>query len=189
MRFEEVAEVQQGRGIRHALGTQINPRKTLERLTVVERVFEGFIGQAIPLLEEINPQHPLQADGRTSAFALGIKGFDDGQQLRPRNHRVHAREKPFAAGSLLFGGKLGVGETRLMRHAAKFKPTTRSRHLESQARGLNQRFLNMNQKTWTAVDGYISDLFVQRDAALDAALETSHAAGLPAINVAPNQGK
>src|SRR5450432_1589786 len=142
MRFEEVAEVQQGRGIRHALGTQINPRKTLERLTVVERVFEGFIGQAIPLLEEINPQHPLQADVRTSALALGIKGFDDGQQLRPRNHRVHAREKPFAAGSLLFGGKLGVGETRLMRHAAKFKPTTRSRRLESQARGLNQRFLN-----------------------------------------------
>ena len=47
----------------------------------------------------------------------------------------------------------------------------------------------MNQERWTAVDRYITDLLVQPDPALDAALEASDAAGLPPIAVAPNQGK
>jgi predicted O-methyltransferase YrrM len=47
----------------------------------------------------------------------------------------------------------------------------------------------MTEHTWTAVDQYITDLFVPADAALDAALASSAAAGLPQINVAPNQGK
>jgi predicted O-methyltransferase YrrM len=47
----------------------------------------------------------------------------------------------------------------------------------------------MNEGTWTAVDRYITDLFVPPDPALDAALADSKGAGLPAINVAPNQGK
>jgi len=44
-------------------------------------------------------------------------------------------------------------------------------------------------RLWTAVDRYYDDLFVPQDEALDAALEASAAAGLPAIDVAPNQGK
>jgi predicted O-methyltransferase YrrM len=47
----------------------------------------------------------------------------------------------------------------------------------------------MPQEQWTAVDRYITDLLVPPDPALDAALQSSAAAGLPAINVAPNQGK
>ncbi len=47
----------------------------------------------------------------------------------------------------------------------------------------------MNQETWTAVDRYLAELFVPSDPALDAALEASVAAGLPPINVSPNQGK
>jgi len=47
----------------------------------------------------------------------------------------------------------------------------------------------MTQKTWTAVDDYISAKLLQPDAALDAAVEASAAAGLPDIAVAPNQGK
>ena len=47
----------------------------------------------------------------------------------------------------------------------------------------------MSKDQWTAVDRYITDLLVPPDPALDAALQTSSAAGLPAINVAPNQGK
>jgi predicted O-methyltransferase YrrM len=42
---------------------------------------------------------------------------------------------------------------------------------------------------WTAIDDYLADCLVAGDAALDAALKASQAAGLPAINVAPNQGK
>jgi predicted O-methyltransferase YrrM len=47
----------------------------------------------------------------------------------------------------------------------------------------------MSQDQWTTVDRYITDLFVPADPALDAALNSSNAAGLPAIHVAPNQGK
>ena len=42
---------------------------------------------------------------------------------------------------------------------------------------------------WTEIDAYIDDCFVPGDEALDAALRASQAAGLPQINVAPNQGK
>jgi predicted O-methyltransferase YrrM len=47
----------------------------------------------------------------------------------------------------------------------------------------------MTEEIWTAVDGYFSDLLVPADAALEAALAASAAAGLPAINVPPVQGK
>ena len=47
----------------------------------------------------------------------------------------------------------------------------------------------MNQAQWTSVDAYITGLFVPSDPALDGALRSSEKAGLPAINVAPNQGK
>ena len=47
----------------------------------------------------------------------------------------------------------------------------------------------MNIAHWTAVDRYITDLLVRPDRALETALQTSADAGLPQINVAPNQGK
>jgi predicted O-methyltransferase YrrM len=47
----------------------------------------------------------------------------------------------------------------------------------------------MTQEQWDAVDGYFSGLLVGPDAALDAALEASDAAGLPQIAVSANQGK
>ncbi|RYZ10072.1 MAG: O-methyltransferase [Myxococcales bacterium] len=47
----------------------------------------------------------------------------------------------------------------------------------------------MSIEQWTLVDRYITDALVAPDAALDAALTASEAAGLPGINVSPNQGK
>lgn len=47
----------------------------------------------------------------------------------------------------------------------------------------------MSQEQWTAVDRYITDLFIPSDSALDAALADSDAAGLPSIHVSPVQGK
>ncbi|MEE1739273.1 O-methyltransferase [Streptomyces sp. BE147] len=47
----------------------------------------------------------------------------------------------------------------------------------------------MTQARWTAVDNYFNGLLVGPDEALDAAVEASGAAGLPEIQVAPNQGK
>jgi predicted O-methyltransferase YrrM len=47
----------------------------------------------------------------------------------------------------------------------------------------------MSQETWDAVDRYFTDLLIPPDSALDSALKSSNEAGLPAINVSPNQGK
>lgn len=47
----------------------------------------------------------------------------------------------------------------------------------------------MSQEQWTAVDRYFTDTLRAKDEILDAVLARSDAAGLPQINVAPNQGK
>ena len=47
----------------------------------------------------------------------------------------------------------------------------------------------MSQEQWTAVDRYVTDNLVGTDPALDAALASSAAEGLPSINVSPTQGK
>ena len=45
------------------------------------------------------------------------------------------------------------------------------------------------QDQWTAVDRYFTDLLLPPNETLDEALRARAAAGLPAINVSPNQGK
>lgn len=47
----------------------------------------------------------------------------------------------------------------------------------------------MSEKTWTAVDDYVSEMLVGPDMVLEATLDASSDAGLPEIAVAPNQGK
>ncbi len=47
----------------------------------------------------------------------------------------------------------------------------------------------MTAAIWTNVDRYINDMLVPSDAALDAAMDASNAAGLPAIAVTPSHGK
>ena len=47
----------------------------------------------------------------------------------------------------------------------------------------------MDQKKWTAVDAYFTDTLLDPDPVLDEVLARCERAGLPAINVAPNQGK
>jgi predicted O-methyltransferase YrrM len=47
----------------------------------------------------------------------------------------------------------------------------------------------MTLEQWTAVERYITDLLVPPDPVLDYALRASSEAGLPPINVSPNQGK
>jgi predicted O-methyltransferase YrrM len=47
----------------------------------------------------------------------------------------------------------------------------------------------MNQERWSAVDRYITSLLVGPDSAQDATLRANREAGLPAIEVTPNQGK
>ncbi|NQX49218.1 O-methyltransferase [Paenibacillus tritici] len=45
------------------------------------------------------------------------------------------------------------------------------------------------QNKWSKVDGYFNDRLLAADPVLDAVLDANAGAGLPAIDVAPNQGK
>jgi predicted O-methyltransferase YrrM len=47
----------------------------------------------------------------------------------------------------------------------------------------------MTRDQWTAVEEYINGVLIPPDAVLDAALAANAAAGLPGIDVAPNEGK
>ena len=47
----------------------------------------------------------------------------------------------------------------------------------------------MQNQTWTAVERYITNSLTLSDPVLDAALSANVAAGLPSIDVAPNEGK
>lgn len=47
----------------------------------------------------------------------------------------------------------------------------------------------MNEEQWTAVDSYVAEMLIPEDPALDAALQASTDAGLPAIQVSAPQGK
>lgn len=47
----------------------------------------------------------------------------------------------------------------------------------------------MSEDLWKSVDAFLNEHLVQPDAALQDALDASAAAGLPSIQVAPNQGK
>jgi predicted O-methyltransferase YrrM len=47
----------------------------------------------------------------------------------------------------------------------------------------------MSLALWTAVDDYTNETFIGQDDALEAALAATEAAGVPAINVTPAQGK
>ncbi len=47
----------------------------------------------------------------------------------------------------------------------------------------------MSEEHWTRVERFLAETIVKPDAALDAALDASDAAGLPSINVSPSQGK
>jgi predicted O-methyltransferase YrrM len=47
----------------------------------------------------------------------------------------------------------------------------------------------MTQELWTSVDRYLVENLIPQDTALNEALQANIAAGLPTIDVAPNQGK
>jgi len=52
--FQQMAKSHQRGGIGHALLAQVNVHKVAQCLRVVDRVFDRFIGQSVPLLYEVH---------------------------------------------------------------------------------------------------------------------------------------
>jgi hypothetical protein len=64
-----------------------------------------------------------------------------------------------------------------------FRPHSKQQAQRKQAKD------KKGHKKWAAIDRYLVDVLIPSDPALEAALQTSQTAGLPPINVSPNQGK
>ena len=71
-----------------------DPGKAAQRLAVVQRVLQPFVGQPVPLLHEIDPQHAFQRDRRPAAFTFRIERPQPLQQPRPRYRLPHLGQKP-----------------------------------------------------------------------------------------------
>lgn len=113
MGFEQVAELADGGLVRGTFPSQVDAHEVAHRQRVVERFLDRRVGQVEPVLQEVDAQHPLQANRRSAVAGLRIHRFDQGAQHRPRHDAVHPSQKRRAARRL----------------AVLVKATCRERHL------------------------------------------------------------
>jgi hypothetical protein len=52
------------------------------------------------MLQEVQPQHPFQANRRAAGARSWVERFNDGAQATPGNHLIHLRQELCAAGLL-----------------------------------------------------------------------------------------
>ncbi len=117
MLLQQVTEAQECGRVRYAFARQIDTHEVAHRLTIVDRIFERLVGDRIPLLQEVDPQHALQADGRTAAFARYVREVGWRQRVDEpltRHQRLHLDQEPLAAGHLLLALVLCLGERDLL---------------------------------------------------------------------------
>ncbi|MNL40704.1 hypothetical protein D3C87_1630730 [compost metagenome] len=113
---EQAAKLQQRGRVWHRLDCQVDPGKRPHRHAVVQRVFQCLVRQPVPLLEEVNAQHPLKADRRPATFALGVVRLDRRNQARPRHHALHLRQEALAARHTLLAVTFRFRKTDLSLH-------------------------------------------------------------------------
>src|SRR4051794_1837272 len=86
-------EIEDRRLVRHRIYRQINAGKAPHRLAVIKRFLHRLVGQRVPLLQKVNPQHPLQRHRWPTAFAFRIKRGKTRHQPRPRHDLLHLGQK------------------------------------------------------------------------------------------------
>jgi hypothetical protein len=114
--LQPMAEVHYRRRVRNRRHRQIDAGKATQGLAIVERVLQRLVGQPVPLLQKIQPQHPLQPDRRPSAFALRVKRPKTIDQPRPRHHPLHLGQKLVPPRLLLLAGVFRLRKAPLPLH-------------------------------------------------------------------------
>ena len=69
--FEKVAEAAHRGLVGHRLATQINANERPHRRRIIKRFFRRRVRQIEPVLQEVDPQHPLQPHRRATVSGLG----------------------------------------------------------------------------------------------------------------------
>lgn len=88
----------------NTLDSQVDTNEVTHGLAVVDGTFKRLIVQCIPLLQEIDPQHPFQSDRWTTT--LTRRRWKVGRRQRldqalPWHKGIHLCQEPFPAGDLL----------------------------------------------------------------------------------------
>jgi hypothetical protein len=114
--LQPMAEVQHRRCVRNRRHRQVDPGKAAQRLAVVERVLQGLVGQPVPLLQKVEPEHPLQTDRRPAALALRVERPQTIDQTRPWHHLLHLAQKLVAPRLFLLAGVFRLRKAPLPLH-------------------------------------------------------------------------
>lgn len=117
--LHQMAELADRGFVRCRLTTEINAHELAQGAGVVEGFFCGWIGQVEPMLEKMNAQHALDADGTApGTLRFGIERLYSLAQLFPGNDVVHLFEKLFLASLLAEFLETGFGK-RVLAHAVQ----------------------------------------------------------------------
>ena len=68
-----MAEMQHCGRVGHRVAVQLDAGKSAQRLAVIKSILDRLVGQPVPLLDKVHPQHPLQPDWRPAAFAFRVE--------------------------------------------------------------------------------------------------------------------
>ena len=99
--FHQMAELADGRLIRRRLSPEIDAYKLAQRLGIIKSFLRSRIREIEPVLQEVNSQHPLNADRASAgALRLGIEGLDSFTQFLPGDDGFHFLKELFLASFL-----------------------------------------------------------------------------------------
>ena len=113
--LEEVAEAQDGRGVRDAGGAGVDARKLPVDRDVVQRFLGGLVGEREPVLQEVDPQQHEDWVRRASRSPCRGEGDNLGDKGVPRDDGEHLLEEGLPARAL--GGSFETVREAQLVHA------------------------------------------------------------------------
>ena len=74
---EQLAKLRKGRRVRNRLTTQIDTNEAAQTGAVMQGFLARQVSQVEPVLDEMDAQHALQANGRASITGFGVMRLDE----------------------------------------------------------------------------------------------------------------
>src|SRR5450756_1106788 len=111
-----MAELEEGGRIGNIFIEKVDAHKSAHGLAVVQGIFQHLVRQRKPTLQQIHPQHDLNAFGGTSMLAFWVKGDNEFSPFLPGDNCFHLIEKHFPASPSLLVLELDIPKGLLSTH-------------------------------------------------------------------------
>lgn len=106
MPLQQVAKIENGRFIRNRLAPEIDADKSAHGPGFIQRLFSTGVRQIEPVLQKVDAQHALQANGRSTITGPGVERLDNLTQLAPGYDTIHLGKKLLSPGWLAIALKI-----------------------------------------------------------------------------------